>query len=165
MGGGLRNASAVRKALQAGVSRCVIGTGAVNPELLRQLGQEFSEELAVGMDVDAGTIRVSGWTEDSGVGLESFMDALCEVEIQHLITTDITRDGMLSGPNLGLLRHVAARGFRVIASGGISSLDDLRLLAAELPELEGVIVGKAIYENRFTVEEALTLIRGLADSS
>ncbi|MBI3940311.1 MAG: 1-(5-phosphoribosyl)-5-[(5-phosphoribosylamino)methylideneamino]imidazole-4-carboxamide isomerase [Acidobacteria bacterium] len=159
MGGGLRTADAVRRALQGGVSRCVIGTAAIDPALLQHLGKEFGGRLAVGMDVDGGTVRVSGWEQDSGVSIERFLDAVGQAAIGHVVATDISRDGMLSGPNLALLRDVSAHDFRVIASGGVSSLDDLELLAAELPDLEGVIVGKAIYEEKFGVSEALQRLR------
>jgi phosphoribosylformimino-5-aminoimidazole carboxamide ribotide isomerase len=158
MGGGLRTSDALRKAFRYGVARCVAGTAALNPELLRQWGNEFSERLAVGIDTQDGTVRVAGWTEDSGVTVTAFLDALREAALQRVIVTDIARDGMLSGPNLSLLREVVQAEFSVIASGGISSLDDLRLLATELPRLDGIIVGKAIYEGKVSVADAIQVL-------
>ncbi|HEY3131146.1 MAG TPA: 1-(5-phosphoribosyl)-5-[(5-phosphoribosylamino)methylideneamino]imidazole-4-carboxamide isomerase [Acidobacteriota bacterium] len=159
MGGGLRTGASVRKALQWGVSRCVLGTAALDRELLGKLGDEFGDKLAVGVDVEGGTVRVSGWTRDSGVTVEDFLAAMKEVSLRYVMVTDIVRDGTLAGPNVSLLKDVVKRGFQVLASGGVSSLADLELLAKELPQLEGVIVGKAIYEKIFTVSEALQCLK------
>lgn len=160
MGGGLRTGVSVRKALQQGVSRCVLGTAALDRELLAKLGDEFGDKLAVGVDVEGGTVRVSGWTRDSGVTVEDFLTAMREVSLRYVMVTDISRDGTLAGPNVGLLKEVVKKGFQVLASGGVSSLADLELLVKELPQLEGVIVGKAIYEKIFTVGEALQRLKG-----
>ena len=158
LGGGLRDAAAIGRALDYGVSRCVVGTAALDPVLLRQIAEQFAGRVAVGVDVAGGTVRVSGWTEDSGIGIETFLHELQEASVAHVILTDISRDGMLSGPNISLLARATGLGFGVIASGGVSSLEDLESLAAGLPELEGVIVGKALYEGRFTVKEALAVL-------
>ena len=160
MGGGVRDADAAERMLANGISRCVIGTAALNSALLQELGRRFGDHVAVGMDVDAGTVRVEGWTEDSGVEIDAFLGRLREAKVVHLVVTDISRDGMLSGPNATLLRRVIGPDFRVVASGGISSLEDLRRLAIEAPELEGVIAGKAIYEKRLAVADAVALLQG-----
>ncbi|HEV8132570.1 MAG TPA: 1-(5-phosphoribosyl)-5-[(5-phosphoribosylamino)methylideneamino]imidazole-4-carboxamide isomerase [Acidobacteriota bacterium] len=159
MGGGLRTAAAIKEVLQGGVARCVVGTAALDPKLLRELGREFAEKLAVGLDVEGGTIRVAGWTRDSGIRVEELLRELREASLRYVVVTDISRDGMLTGPNILLLKQAVSEGFRVIASGGVSSLADLELLAEKLPKLEGVIVGKAIYEKIFTVKEAIERLK------
>ncbi|MBI4456160.1 MAG: 1-(5-phosphoribosyl)-5-[(5-phosphoribosylamino)methylideneamino]imidazole-4-carboxamide isomerase [Acidobacteria bacterium] len=159
-GGGLRSVALIVKALSCGISRCVIGTAAVERSFLQQLA-EFSNQLAVGMDVDGGTVRVAGWTADSGIGVKRFLSEVRQASLQYLVVTDISRDGMLCGPNVALLKQVAAEGFQVIASGGVASLSDLKLLATEIPQLEGVIVGKALYEGKFTVKEAIHCLRSI----
>ena len=155
MGGGLRAADSLRKAFRYGAARCVVGTAALDPDLLREWGTEFGERLAVAMDVAAGSVRVAGWTEDSGLTVPSFLETLRQAGLKRVIVTDISRDGMLSGPNVALLNDVLKSGLSVIASGGISPSEDLSLLAAELPQLDGVIVGKAIYEGKISVADAI----------
>lgn len=159
-GGGFRTRDHVARMLDAGVERVVIGSLAVKePELVSQWLDEFGpERLTLSVDVrmsdETPVVAVSGWTEDSGLALWD-VTALYPTAV-HLLLTDIGRDGMLSGPNFTLLDETVERlpGLRIQASGGVSSLADLDRLRTD-----GAIVGKALWEGRFTLEEALSLAR------
>jgi phosphoribosylformimino-5-aminoimidazole carboxamide ribonucleotide (ProFAR) isomerase len=134
-----------------------MGSAAVRePELVAQVAAVV--DVAVGLDHRAGELAVHGWTEGSGVQL---VDALGRFpDAAAFVITDIGRDGMLTGPDVeGLRAAAAATGVPVIASGGVATLDDLRALAT-IPGLAGIITGKAIYEGRFTVTEALAVLHG-----
>ena len=155
-GGGVRNEAAAEALLSAGVRRVVIGTAALqDPPLVRRLVASWPGRIAVGVDGRSGEAAVHGWTEGSGVPV---LDAVARFEdagVAAVIVTDIGRDGTLAGPDLDGLAAVLDRtSIDVIASGGVGSLDDLRSLAG-LGRLAGVIVGKALYEGVFTVEEAI----------
>jgi phosphoribosylformimino-5-aminoimidazole carboxamide ribotide isomerase len=155
-GGGVRTLADARALADAGVDRVVMGSAAVSdPELVERAGEVVP--VAVGLDHRDGDLAVHGWTEASGVRLG---DALRRFPTAAaFVITDISRDGMLTGPDVvGLSAAVAATEVPVIASGGVSSIDDIVSLAA-IPGLGGVITGKAIYEGRFTVAEALAALR------
>jgi phosphoribosylformimino-5-aminoimidazole carboxamide ribotide isomerase len=154
-GGGVRDGSL----LEEGVQRVVLGSVAVEePHLVRELGERYPGRVAVGLDHRDGEVRTRGWEEGSGRDL---LDLVKELEGDHVaafIVTDISRDGVLAGPDVdGYARLLATTSVPIIASGGVGTLDDLRALAA-LDGLSGVIVGKAIYERRFTVAEALAAL-------
>jgi phosphoribosylformimino-5-aminoimidazole carboxamide ribotide isomerase len=154
-GGGVRDGSL----LDEGVQRVVLGSVAVEePDLVRQLGERYPGRVAVGLDHRDGEVRTRGWEDGSG---RQLLDLVRELEGAHVaafIVTDISRDGVLAGPDLdGYEQLLDATDVPVIASGGVGSLDHLRALAA-LGGLAGVIVGKAIYERRFTVPEALAAL-------
>ena len=157
-GGGVRTLDDARSLAAAGVDRVVMGSAAVqNPDLVTQAAEIVA--VAVGLDHRDGDLAVHGWTEASGVRLDDAL-ALFPTAAAFVIT-DISRDGMLTGPDvLGLSRAVAATSVPVIASGGVSSVDDLVALA-EIAGLGGIITGKAIYEGRFTVAEALAALEEL----
>ncbi len=167
LGGGLRTRAAVERALAMGVTRVVIGTRAAESEaFVGELVQSFGEKIAVGIDARNGQVAVKGWVataEMTAVALAQRMDAL---GVQTLIHTDIGTDGMLTGPNLPAQKAMLAAGtFRVIASGGVSRLEDvvqLAELASRHANLDGVIVGKAIYEKRVGLKDLLAIGRGEA---
>lgn len=151
-GGGVRSLDDVRELHDAGVARVVMGSAAVaDPELVTRASEVSA--VAVGLDHRAGELAVHGWTEGSGVQLH---DALSRFPAASaFVITDIARDGMLTGPDVdGLAAAVAATDVPVIASGGVATLDDLTALAA-IDGLAGVITGKALYEGRFSVAEAV----------
>jgi phosphoribosylformimino-5-aminoimidazole carboxamide ribotide isomerase len=151
-GGGVRSVADAVALAGAGVTRVVMGSAAVrNPELVDEVADRVA--VAVGLDHRGGELAVDGWTAGSGTHVE---DALCRYpRAAAFVITDISRDGMLSGPDIaGLAAAAAATDVPVIASGGVGSLDDVVALAG-VPGLAGVITGKALYENRFTVAEAL----------
>jgi len=155
--GGIRDDASLCAALATGCARVVIGTAALeDPGWVRRAIARHGERIAVGLDVRGTRLAARGWTSDGG----ELDDALARLEADgcaRYVVTDIDKDGMLRGPNLGLLRHVCARtGRPVIASGGVSSLDDLRAIAAlRAGGVEGVIVGKALYAGAFTLQDAL----------
>ena len=154
-GGGVRGVDAAAALADAGVARVVMGSAAVaDPSLVDQVARIVP--VAVGLDHRAGRLAVHGWTELTDVALD---DALRRFPAAAaFIVTDISRDGLLGGPDVdGLAAAVEATDVPVIASGGVSSLDDVRALAA-IAGLHGIIVGRALYEQRFTVAEAIGVL-------
>ena len=154
-GGGVRSVDDARQLAEAGVARVVMGSAAVrDPGLVATVSEVVP--VAVGLDHRGGELAVHGWTEGSGVMLDDAYERFPTAEV--FVITDIGRDGMLEGPDIdGLARSAALAGAPVIASGGVSSLADIEALAA-ISGLGGVITGKAVYEGRFTVTEALVAL-------
>jgi phosphoribosylformimino-5-aminoimidazole carboxamide ribotide isomerase len=163
LGGGLRTLDALRAAADAGAHRLILGTAAFADAQLveRALAAYGTERIVVSVDVRDGLVSVEGWTKPTGIGVEQAFAGLLERGVRELAYTNVDRDGMLEGPSLDDVR-VAARsadGARLIYSGGIGALADLRALTElKEPALDGVIVGKALYERRFTVEQALAVL-------
>jgi phosphoribosylformimino-5-aminoimidazole carboxamide ribotide isomerase len=155
VGGGLRALDRIEQAFGLGAARVVIGTAAVRePELLTQaLALAGTERIAVGIDARDGIIAIRGWRETAGEPARTVAERVVEQGIRTLVYTDVARDGMLQGPDLDGALALQALGAKVIASGGIASLDDLRRVREA--GLAGAIVGRAIYEGRFTVAEAV----------
>ncbi|HEX8065148.1 MAG TPA: 1-(5-phosphoribosyl)-5-[(5-phosphoribosylamino)methylideneamino]imidazole-4-carboxamide isomerase [Thermoleophilaceae bacterium] len=157
-GGGLRSLVAVRDALAAGADRVVVGTAAYgDPEFLDEILHAFGRRVCVAIDVREGHVSVSGWTKSTQMLPAELIDRLQRRGVRQVVYTNVDRDGMLEGPDLDEVRRVseAVRG-RFLYSGGIASLDDLRALRSlRLVNLAGVISGKALYEGRFTVAEAI----------
>ena len=151
-GGGVRSVADAEALAAAGVARVVMGSAAIKDRTL--VAAVFRiVPVAVGLDHRDGDVALHGWTQGSGLNVMDLLD--CYPDAEAFIITNIARDGMLAGPDIdGLAAAAAASPIPVIASGGVSSLDDLRMLN-RVPGLAGVITGKAIYENRFTVGEAL----------
>lgn len=157
-GGGVRTIGDARQLADAGVARVVMGSAAVrDPALVEETSQIVP--VAVGLDHRDGEIAVHGWTEGSGLMLEHAYGLFPTAEV--FVITDIGRDGMLAGPDIdGLTRSAALAGAPVIASGGVASLADIVALA-QIPDLGGIITGKAVYEGRFTVADAIESLRAL----
>jgi phosphoribosylformimino-5-aminoimidazole carboxamide ribotide isomerase len=159
-GGGMRSEEAVRRAVEAGVARVVVGTLAVeSPDTLGRLVHAFGARIAVGIDARSGQVVTRGWEKQGAI---SALDLACRVAragVERIVYTDVARDGTLEGVNVEQTRAIAREsGLRVTASGGVASLADLeRLKQAGEPGLDSVIVGKALYEGRFTLEEALRI--------
>jgi phosphoribosylformimino-5-aminoimidazole carboxamide ribotide isomerase len=159
VGGGVRDLAEVERTLTAGAARVILGTAAVeNPELAGEAVREFgADRIACGIDVKEGRTATRGWTEARGPGAAELASALARSGVQWFVVTAVARDGTLEGFDLQLLRDVsfAAPDAWLIASGGAGSLSDLKALAAAgLPRLAGAIAGTALYENRFSVQEA-----------
>ncbi|GID93668.1 bifunctional 1-(5-phosphoribosyl)-5-((5-phosphoribosylamino)methylideneamino)imidazole-4-carboxamide isomerase/phosphoribosylanthranilate isomerase PriA [Amorphoplanes digitatis] len=157
LSGGIRDDASLRAALATGAARVNIGTAALeDPEWCDRICGEYGDRVAIGLDVRGRTLAARGWTRDGG-DLFEVLERLDKAGAARYVVTDITKDGTMRGPNLDLLREVCARTDRpVIASGGVSKLDDLRALATlEHLGVEGVIAGKALYAGAFTVAEAL----------
>lgn len=158
VGGGLRSADAIEEMLAWGAARVVIGTkAATDPALVeRLLARHGPERLAVGIDAKGGQVAVRGWTEVFDLTTVQLAERVYAQGARTVIYTDVARDGMLTGPDVAGARTLAALGLSVIASGGVSSLDDLRSVHAA--GLAGAIVGRALYEGRFTLAEALACV-------
>lgn len=155
--GGIRDDASLEAALESGAARINLGTAALeNPEWAADVIGRYGDAVAVGLDVRGTTLAARGWTRDGG-DLWAVLDRLEEAGCTRYVVTDVTKDGTLRGPNLDLLRTVADRTPKpVIASGGISSLDDIAALRELVPHgVEGAIVGKALYSGAFTLREAL----------
>ncbi|ACZ85869.1 bifunctional 1-(5-phosphoribosyl)-5-((5-phosphoribosylamino)methylideneamino)imidazole-4-carboxamide isomerase/phosphoribosylanthranilate isomerase PriA [Streptosporangium roseum] len=160
MSGGIRDDSSLEAALATGCRRVNIGTAALeNPSWCSKIIAEYGDRIAIGLDVRGTTLAARGWTKEGG-DLWEVLDRLEADGCPRYVVTDVTKDGTLRGPNLDLLREVCARTAKpVVASGGVSSLDDLRALASLVPiGVEGAIVGKALYAHAFTLEEALAAV-------
>lgn len=152
LGGGMRNFENVSAAFSAGVSRVILGTKACeSPDYVREMCSEFgSERIAVGIDAKNGRVAVKGWTETTGTDAVDLALAVQNAGAGTIIYTDIATDGMLEGPNFAELEKLLEKlDCNLIASGGVSSADDLRKLAA-MPRLHGAIIGKALYDGRIT---------------
>jgi phosphoribosylformimino-5-aminoimidazole carboxamide ribotide isomerase len=165
VGGGYRSLQRISQGVALGVDRVVIGTAAaMDPGFLATVTAEISGDLlAVGVDARDGWVAVRGWTETSTLTPAELAGRALDGGISTLIYTDVTRDGMLEGPDVAGAVALQRRGARVIASGGVSSLDDLRRIAGA--GLEGAIVGRALYEGRFTLPEALAAVRSPSAST
>ena len=158
-GGGLRSAPDVEAALDSGAARIVLGTAAfLQEELLTDVLAEYGERIAVGLDVRSGRVAIRGWQEQVQLSPAAAVEQLVDRGVKTIVYTKIDWDGMMHGADLGVARQLlrAANGARVIYSGGIASLEDIGALGAL--DLEGVIVGKALYEGRFTVNQALEVL-------
>lgn len=155
-GGGVRSAQDAAALLDGGVARVVIGTAAVeNPSLVGEVARRWPGHVAVGLDHRGGEVRLRGWTEGAGRSVSELVPQAVEAGASAVIVTDISRDGRLAGPDVsGLSALVADTGAPIIASGGVSSLDDIVTLRS-VPGLLGVIAGKAIYEGRLDVRAAV----------
>jgi 1-(5-phosphoribosyl)-5-[(5-phosphoribosylamino)methylideneamino] imidazole-4-carboxamide isomerase/N-(5'phosphoribosyl)anthranilate isomerase len=161
LSGGIRDDASLVAALATGCDRVNIGTAALeSPDWVRWAIVEHGERIAVGLDVRGTTLAARGWTKEGGE-LFDVLERLDRDGCARYVVTDVRRDGTLTGPNLELLRQVCGATDRpVIASGGVSSLDDLRLIAALVPAgVEGAILGKALYVGAFTLTEALAAVR------
>lgn len=157
LSGGIRDSASLEAALKLGATRVNLGTAALeDPDWTAGAIEEFGDKIAVGLDVRGTTLAARGWTKEGG-DLFEVLDRLEQAGCARYVVTDVTKDGTLRGPNLELLRSVMERTEKpVVASGGISSLEDIANLAALVPMgLEGAILGKSLYAGRFTLEEAL----------
>jgi 1-(5-phosphoribosyl)-5-[(5-phosphoribosylamino)methylideneamino] imidazole-4-carboxamide isomerase/N-(5'phosphoribosyl)anthranilate isomerase len=162
LSGGIRDDDSLEAALATGARRVNIGTAALeNPEWCDRIVQQYGDRVAIGLDVRGRTLAARGWTKEGG-DLYEVLERLERAGCERYVVTDVTKDGMLQGPNLDLYRDLCERTDKpIIASGGVSSLDDLRALSTLVSDgVEGVIVGKALYAGAFTLTEALELTRG-----
>ncbi len=161
LSGGIRDDESLTRALATGAARVNIGTAALeDPQWCDRIVGEYGDRVAIGLDVRGRTLAARGWTRDGG-DLYEVLARLDKAGASRYVVTDITKDGTMRGPNLELLREVcAATDQPVIASGGVSTLDDLRALATlEAIGVEGVIAGKALYAEAFTVRQALDALQ------
>lgn len=167
LGGGMRDESAVNAAFDAGVSRAIIGTKAcTNPDWAMSLAQKYGEKIAVGIDAKGGKVAIRGWVEVSAADAYELAKTLASGGVRTFVYTDIDTDGMLTGTNIPaqekMLQTLSADGAKLIASGGVASISDVEnlvKLAVKYPNLDGVIIGKAIYEGRIDLKLALAATR------
>ena len=155
IGGGIRSMDTVKRYLDAGVSRIILGTAAINDEaFLREAAAAYPGKIAVGADVKDGYIAIKGWLETSAVTLDAFLAKMEAIGIRNVICTDISRDGAMRGTNLELYRELARKySLDITASGGVSTMEDIRQLRSM--DLYGAIIGKAYYIGAIDLKEAL----------
>ncbi|MFC3630418.1 1-(5-phosphoribosyl)-5-[(5-phosphoribosylamino)methylideneamino]imidazole-4-carboxamide isomerase [Paracoccus angustae] len=160
LGGGIRDLATIEGWLEKGLSRVILGTVAVeNPDLVRQAAVRFPGRIAVGIDARAGRVATRGWATETEVTATDLARRFEDAGVAAIIYTDIDRDGAMQGPNIAATEALArAVGIPVIASGGVSSLDDLRALA-ETRVIAGAISGRALYDGAIDLAEALALLR------
>lgn len=159
-GGGVRSENDVAELVESGISRVILGTLATeSPAILKSLVERFGSKVCVGIDARDGVVMTQGWSATSNLTAGEFAVKVVKLGVARIIYTDIKRDGMLRGPNIEETISIARKAMvKVTASGGVSSIDDIRrLVEADEPLVDSVIVGKALYENRFTLEDALQL--------
>jgi 1-(5-phosphoribosyl)-5-[(5-phosphoribosylamino)methylideneamino] imidazole-4-carboxamide isomerase/N-(5'phosphoribosyl)anthranilate isomerase len=159
LSGGIRDDASLEAALSAGATRVNLGTAALeNPDWTEQVIAKYGQQIAVGLDVRGTTLAARGWTQEGGE-LFDVLDRLEGAGCARYVVTDVTKDGTLKGPNIELLKQVMEKTNKpVVASGGISTLEDIKALSELVPlGLEGAILGKALYAKRFTLEQALEL--------
>ncbi|MBO8137182.1 MAG: 1-(5-phosphoribosyl)-5-[(5-phosphoribosylamino)methylideneamino]imidazole-4-carboxamide isomerase [Desulfotomaculum sp.] len=160
VGGGIRDLKAVETLLNLGVHRVILGTAAITqPEMVRRAVEQFGDKIVLGIDARDGRAAVQGWAVESAVSAVDLALQMKEIGVQRVVFTDIRRDGTLKGPNLEATGELArVTGLKVIASGGVSSLDDIcRVKEMEKDGVEGVIVGKALYSGKVDLKEALAV--------
>lgn len=148
IGGGIRTIETARKYLENGIERIIIGTKAVeNIDFISELIEAFgADRIVVGVDILGNDVKISGWEESSNIEYQSFCTTLKTKGVQHLVVTDISRDGTLTEPNFDLIEEISQMGFNVIASGGVSSMEAITELKNR--NIWGAIIGKAIYEGK-----------------
>lgn len=159
IGGGIRSMETVKKYIDAGISRVILGTAAIcDEDFLKEAVKAYGEKIAVGADVKDGKIAVKGWLEQSDVTLDEFFLKMQNLGVKNIICTDISRDGAMRGTNLELYRELSAKySLDITASGGVSSIEDVKRLREM--NLYGAIIGKAYYTGAVDLEEAIEVAR------
>ena len=159
IGGGIRSMEVVARYLDAGIDRVILGTAAVtDPDFLNAAVAKYGEKIAVGIDIRDGYVAIKGWTEKSQEKAMDFCKKMADLGVKTLICTDISKDGAMEGANHGLYRALAEQfDLQIIASGGVSSLEDIRKLAAM--DIHGAIIGKAYYTGAIDLKTAIEVAR------
>lgn len=159
VGGGIRSEEVIKKYLDAGVFRVILGTAAVqNPAFLEEMVQKYGEKIAVGVDIKDGMVAIKGWTEVSQESCFDFCEKLQKIGVKTIICTDISKDGLLSGTNLGLYKELSEKfSVDIVASGGVTTLDDVKKLADM--GMYGAILGKALYTGNIDLKTAVELTK------
>ncbi|MCA0991654.1 1-(5-phosphoribosyl)-5-[(5-phosphoribosylamino)methylideneamino]imidazole-4-carboxamide isomerase [Pseudalkalibacillus hwajinpoensis] len=157
VGGGIRTEEDVAYYLENGVDRIILGSSAISdPDFVKRMLAKYKEKIAIGIDARDGYVAVEGWLKTSEIKAVDLGKELAEHGAEVFIFTDISKDGMLSGPNVEAIAELGeATGKDVIASGGISNLDDVKSLEQRSDSISGAIIGKALYTNQFTLKQAL----------
>lgn len=160
VGGGARSEESARRYLDAGISRVILGSAAVEkPELMEKLAKAYPGQIAAGVDAKDGFVAIHGWKTVTDIRADAFIESLPARGVNTVIYTDISRDGKLQGPNLDAYQRLnGIPGLQVVASGGVSALADIRALAAM--KLYAAIIGKALYEKKLSLKDALAAGKG-----
>ncbi len=161
IGGGIRDMHAVSHYLEHGVNRVILGTAAIkNPEFVKEAVREYGERIVIGIDAKDGMVAVSGWEEVSQISALTLAKQMEDIGVSTLIYTDIATDGMLKGPNLSAMKEMAEHvNLKVVASGGVSSLEDLQHL--KKTGVEGAIIGKALYTGHIKLTDAVAICKAV----
>ncbi len=167
LGGGIRDMATIQRWLGKGLARVILGTVAVeDPDLVRAAARAFPGRIAVGIDARGGRVATKGWAEETDVDATGLAQSFEDAGVAAIIYTDIDRDGAMQGPNVAATAALSrAVSIPVIASGGVSSLDDLRALKATGAPLDGVISGRALYDGAIDLAEALAVLKGGASAA
>ncbi|MDD5449721.1 MAG: 1-(5-phosphoribosyl)-5-[(5-phosphoribosylamino)methylideneamino]imidazole-4-carboxamide isomerase [Candidatus Omnitrophica bacterium] len=165
LGGGVRSEAIIEEALKRGVAYVIIGSRLVDEDFSAKIIKKFGDKLIMGVDAKDGKVAISGWTKKTKIGYIDFIKKLSALGAKTVIFTDIATDGMLKGPNVEAIKKILSETkMEIIASGGVSSIDDLLILKRlEVKGLIGAIVGKALYENRFDLKEAIETVDKTTD--
>lgn len=160
IGGGIRSAETVKKYIDMGVARVILGTSAVtNPEFLQEMLLKYGDKIAVGVDIKDGFVAIKGWTEKSDLECHVFFEKLQKMGVATVICTDISKDGAMSGTNLELYKELSEKySMDIVASGGVSSLDDVKALHDM--NMYGAILGKALYTGDVDLAKAVRISKG-----
>ncbi len=159
IGGGIRSMDVIEKYVEAGIDRVILGTAAVSSEgFVKKAVEKYGERIAVGIDIKDGFVAIKGWTEKSELEAFAFAKQMQDIEVKTLICTDISKDGAMQGTNHELYRELSEKfSMQIIASGGVSSLDDVKKLASL--EIHGAIIGKAYYTGAIDIKEAVEVAK------
>ncbi len=162
LGGGVRTEEQIKTALDIGVSRVIVGTRAIDSDFVAGILSKFGKNIAIGVDVRDGCVQTHGWKTASTLLQTDFLKTLEKMGAAHIVWTDISKDGMMEGPNIaGLNKILELTKMRVILSGGMSSLEDIKkLLTITAPNFDGVIIGRALYEKKIDLKQAVDLVQG-----
>ena len=166
VGGGIRNAATVQAYRSIGVDRVVVGTAAFqDSQFLASVARQFPQKILVGIDVKQGLVAVHGWTTVFTLTPQQIFDSIKDLPLGGIVYTDISRDGMLNGPNISALREAAETSpVPVIASGGVTALDDIRAIQAIGDTISGVIIVKALYEGTLYLKASLALVHSAGEA-
>ncbi len=159
IGGGIRSEEVIKKYLEAGVMRVILGTIAIeNPSFTEEMVNKYGDSIAVGIDISDGFVATKGWTEISKVSCDEMFDRMEKIGVKTVICTDISKDGAMKGTNLELYKHLKAKySIDIVASGGVSSMEDITKLAKM--DMYGAILGKALYEGAVDLKKAIEVAK------
>ena len=159
IGGGIRSEAVIKRYLDAGVMRVILGTIAIeNPEFTEEMVKKYGDAIAVGIDISEGYVATKGWTEITKVSCDEMFKRMEGIGVKTVICTDISKDGAMSGTNLELYRDLSAKySIDIVASGGVSSIEDVKALRSM--DMYGAILGKALYENAIDLSEAIEVAK------
>lgn len=162
LGGGIRDLATLEEVLSLGIQRVILGTAVLNiPDWFRQAVEKYGERVVVGIDARNGKVAVQGWLETTEESALELAKKMADVGVAEIIYTDISRDGMLQGPNLEGLKTMASSGLKIVASGGVTSLEDIRnLCSLEEQGVYAAIIGKALYSGKLNLAEAIAVAKG-----